>query len=663
MAPSDVSQLRPPPRLDRVPGPETERVTAPDSEPRHAVLVIGMHRSGTSAFTRVLSLCGARLPESLMPAGERNPRGYFESQRIYQLHEEMLAEAGSAWDDIAPFPAAWFDSPLAPAWIDRMADAVRAEFGDSRLVTLKDPRIARLIPFWLRVLEQAGYQPSFVIPVRSPLDVAASLSRAEGMPPAKALLLWLGHLLAAERDTREHRRSFVSYDGLIEDWRRVVARISEDLAIIFPRATPRAAAEIDDFLAAELRHHASAPADVAERWSVPDWVKAAYEWAVGAAAGEPMTPDVLDALGAAVWPAELAFGPAVAAVELARDQAADEVRRLHARTERLATEVEELGAQLADAAREAANAREDLARREQESARIVEWLKLLLAWAMRAVHGGEATEDHIAAVMQATDAEFGGAAQIAALGIRLSHQTTEMARLAEEADLSAAEAERLAREIAALRAEIERREPERAELAQLREAVAAQIAALATQTREAERANQQVRGLWQQLTARDGETARLREQVAERDGLRQRVRELEPLRDQVAELDGLRQCVRELEPLRDQVAELDGLRRQVSELETLRGQVAELDGLRRQVVELERVSTELADAWLAAAAHAAALAKVQDELSAASVAVAERDLYTESLQMQIATVERSRLWRAVRPLARLGRDAGAIFRR
>jgi hypothetical protein len=43
--------------------------------------------------------------------------------------------------------------------------------------------------------------------------------------------------------------------------------------------------------------------------------------------------------------------------------------------------------------------------------------------------------------------------------------------------------------------------------------------------------------------------------------------------------------------------------------------------------------------------------------------VAERDLYIESLRRQLATVERSRLWRAVRPLARLGRDAGAIFRR
>ena len=289
MAPSDVSQLRPTPRLDPVSGAEAGEV-APASEQRNAVLVIGMHRSGTSAFTRVLNLCGARLPESLMPAGERNPRGYFESQRIYQLHEEMLAEAGSAWDDLSPLPSAWLDSTFAPVWVERMADAMRSEFGDSRLVALKDPRIARLIPFWLRVLERAEYQPSFLIPVRSPLDVAASLARAEGIAPAKSLLLWLGHLLAAERDTRGHRRSFVSYDGLIEDWRRIVARISDDLSIVFPRATVRAAAEIDAFLAAELRHHASAPNDVAERWSVPEWVKTAYEWAMNAAAGRPVRP-------------------------------------------------------------------------------------------------------------------------------------------------------------------------------------------------------------------------------------------------------------------------------------------------------------------------------------------------------------------------------------
>ena len=218
---------------------------------------------------------------------------------------------------------------------------------------------------------------------------------------------------------------------------------------------------------------------------------------------------------------------------------------------------------------------------------------------MRAVHSGEAAEDDLTAVMQATESESGGLAQIAALGIRLSHQSTEMARLAEEADLSTAEAERLRRDVVALRTEIASRDAERAELAQSRETNVAQSAALTTQTREAERANQQVRGLWQQLNARDGEAARLRNQVAELDGLRARLRELERLRAQAA-----------------------------------------------------------SDAQRAATEQAASL-----EVAEARAAVAERDLYIESLRQQVATVERSRLWRAVRPLARLGRDAGAIFRR
>jgi Co/Zn/Cd efflux system component len=32
---------------------------------RTAIIVLGMHRSGTSAFSRVLSLCGAKLPNNL----------------------------------------------------------------------------------------------------------------------------------------------------------------------------------------------------------------------------------------------------------------------------------------------------------------------------------------------------------------------------------------------------------------------------------------------------------------------------------------------------------------------------------------------------------------------------------------------------------------------
>src|SRR5688500_11885035 len=72
---------------------------------RTAILVCGMHRSGTSAFTRVVNLLGARLPEPLMPPEpENNERGFWESPQLHRLHEQLLQATGSSWDDVSALP-------------------------------------------------------------------------------------------------------------------------------------------------------------------------------------------------------------------------------------------------------------------------------------------------------------------------------------------------------------------------------------------------------------------------------------------------------------------------------------------------------------------------------------------------------------------------------
>ena len=67
--------------------------------PRRALLVMGMHRSGTSALARVLSLRGAELPAHLMPPNHGNASGYWEPAPIVAINDEMLEYFGSAWDD------------------------------------------------------------------------------------------------------------------------------------------------------------------------------------------------------------------------------------------------------------------------------------------------------------------------------------------------------------------------------------------------------------------------------------------------------------------------------------------------------------------------------------------------------------------------------------
>jgi hypothetical protein len=240
---------------------------------RKAILVLGMHRSGTSAVTRVIGSLGAQLPKNLMPANPANEEGYWESMDLYSLHEELFHDVGTSWDDVLPFPQAWFTSKEAQDFQRRILTVLRQEFGPARLFVVKDPRISRLVPLWLQVLRQFESEPSFVLTWRHPLEVAASLKTRDGLMTAHSLLLWLRHRVEAEKATRGQRRSFVSYDALLSDWRGEINRIGRELGISWLELTAERCAEIDTFLSAHLRHHNYSEQELDACPEVGQWVK------------------------------------------------------------------------------------------------------------------------------------------------------------------------------------------------------------------------------------------------------------------------------------------------------------------------------------------------------------------------------------------------------
>ena len=73
------------------------------SATRAALLVMGMHRSGTSALTGVIGLMGADLPNDLMAASDLNAKGFFESNRITGFDEDLLASAGFTVERVPGF--------------------------------------------------------------------------------------------------------------------------------------------------------------------------------------------------------------------------------------------------------------------------------------------------------------------------------------------------------------------------------------------------------------------------------------------------------------------------------------------------------------------------------------------------------------------------------
>lgn len=242
-----------------------------------SILVLGPHRSGTSAVARVLNLLGVDLGATMLPAKFDNKHGYWEHQTIFEIHERLLSKAGSAWHEYRPMPGDWRRREGVDAIRDELLDFLRAEFGQEPLWGVKDPRLCSLLPLWLDVLDELGTEPRFVIVVRNPLEVARSLERRDRFSPSKCLLLYMAQIFGALEHTRGGLRAFVSYERLIQDWRSVVKETGERLGIEWPRSPEDRAEEIEAFLRPSERHHRHDLADLRSEVRLPDWCADLHE--------------------------------------------------------------------------------------------------------------------------------------------------------------------------------------------------------------------------------------------------------------------------------------------------------------------------------------------------------------------------------------------------
>ena len=274
---------------------------------RAALLVLGMHRSGTSAVARTLSLMGADLPLNLYAGRpEGNPTGYWESADWIELHDELLAAHGLNGNSPLPLPAGALAPEALASFRARLVAILRRDFADSVLFVAKDPRMCRLLPLWHAALAQAGFVPCHIILVRHPLEVAASLAVRDQTPEATVLLSWMRHLLEAEWASRGKPRIFVSYDDLLDDWREVIDRISAEFRVDWPVAPAVAQVAIETFLNRNLRHHHFEGSPTFCRYK---WVKDAYEAALDCINNEPRGIKQFDRLRRELAAGDELFGP------------------------------------------------------------------------------------------------------------------------------------------------------------------------------------------------------------------------------------------------------------------------------------------------------------------------------------------------------------------
>ena len=228
-----------------------------NNENQRAVVVLGMHRSGTSLLARFLITLGVNFGDDFYPAGSDNPKGFWEDNEILNLNEELLNEIESAYDLPGFFDIQKLDFYNFRNYETRAIDLLRKKFHNSPIWGFKDPRTSRLIPFWKSVFRRMNVDDNYVISVRDPLSVAESLETRNGFDFEKSNLLWLEHYYIAIHETLTKPCIFVDYDRLIDSTDSEIRRLYENLKFKYDKDTLDIIIEkeILRYKDESLRHH------------------------------------------------------------------------------------------------------------------------------------------------------------------------------------------------------------------------------------------------------------------------------------------------------------------------------------------------------------------------------------------------------------------------
>lgn len=218
-----------------------------------------MHRSGTSALTRVLGLLGLETGQTaaMMDAAPSNRSGHWEITALTGCNDDLLRDAGGRWS--GPPPEHWRCAEAVDTAVGDEARALAADLLPTGTWAWKDPRLCLTLPFWEHVLTEP---PTVVVCLRNPLEIAASLGRRNGFALGYGMALWERYLRSLWRHLEGHPALVLDYDAMLADPQGVIA----DLAGFVARhrgveagaaARAEAAASLDD---GERHHEADAAA-------------------------------------------------------------------------------------------------------------------------------------------------------------------------------------------------------------------------------------------------------------------------------------------------------------------------------------------------------------------------------------------------------------------
>jgi hypothetical protein len=283
---------------------------------RTGVVVLGMHRSGTSAVCRMVNLLGADVgPSDDLLTEYDNPSGHWENKQLVKCNDRVLDAFGRSWDFPPWFADGWEDDRRASKLQTELRDTFTSVYREERAWVWKDPRTCLTLPLWRKVIP--GRFVVLMI-LRDPASVAASLRRRDGIPSLYAVGLWHHYVRAALRGSTGLPVLCRNFEDLLASPKEFARSLTADLqalgvglegdeteaALSVERGADRHA-EADRLVRTTTSSVAQTLRDVpafnsrfvAPSWREPRWVRpllTVYRagWVVRSRSGHPLRPRV-----------------------------------------------------------------------------------------------------------------------------------------------------------------------------------------------------------------------------------------------------------------------------------------------------------------------------------------------------------------------------------
>lgn len=240
-----------------------------------AIAILGMHRSGTSLFSKVIRSLGVYMgrEEDMISPREDNPEGFWELSAIVDFHDRLLKSMSSSWDTTKPLPDQWWMLEGIVPYKEELKRIVEAHFSNRLLWAWKDPRTCLTLPLWKAVLAEMGIQTRYILCVRNPLNVAASLSKRDRFSIEKSFALWTLHTLSGFYYTRDEARMVLRYDQLLESPVEIGQQLSGFIGVSYGEIEQQA---VRLSPTPGLRHGNSTKTDLLRESKAPTIVKELY---------------------------------------------------------------------------------------------------------------------------------------------------------------------------------------------------------------------------------------------------------------------------------------------------------------------------------------------------------------------------------------------------